>query len=80
MIANLPVLPDIVQQDSAVEQYGAMAKQIPITLMGWRCERCGHKWIPKSDIPPKTCSLCKSPYWDRPRRVKRRPVKGGGKD
>src|SRR4029453_5925684 len=44
-----------------------MAK-IPITKMGWRCERCAHEGIPKTeDYAPLTCPHCKSPYWERPR-------------
>ena len=52
-----------------------------IELWGFRCERCGHQWIPRgiealvSEQPkapkvekPKVCPKCKSPYWDRPRR------------
>jgi len=47
-----------------------MAK-VPITLMGYRCDRCGHEWIPRgeSDQEPRVCPKCKSPYWDRPRKV-----------
>jgi len=32
-----------------------------------RCGRCGHEWIPRRDRPPKVCSKCKSPYWNRPK-------------
>lgn len=41
-----------------------------ITLKGYQCERCGHKWLPKEDTKnkPKVCPKCKSPYWDTPRR------------
>ena len=37
--------------------------------MSGRLERCKHEWIP-NDIneKPKVCPLCKSPYWDTPRR------------
>lgn len=43
--------------------------RIPITMMGFKCERCGHEWIPRdSDHEPETCPKCKSPYWNRPRR------------
>jgi DNA-directed RNA polymerase subunit RPC12/RpoP len=40
--------------------------RIPITLMGYRCERCGHEWLPKKDVErePKVCPKCKSPYWN----------------
>jgi hypothetical protein len=38
--------------------------------MGFRCERCSHEWVPRdSESDPKTCPKCKSPYWDRPRKV-----------
>lgn len=35
----------------------------------WRCLRCGNEWLPQKDGKPQTCSKCRSPYWDRPRRV-----------
>jgi DNA-directed RNA polymerase subunit RPC12/RpoP len=43
-----------------------------ITLKGYLCERCGHKWLPKDETmkdKPKVCPKCKSPYWDTPRRL-----------
>lgn len=56
-----------------------MAK-IKITVIGYRCERCGHEWIPrlsledlksgKVDEAPVICPKCKSPYWDRPKKDK----------
>src|SRR5437870_2472561 len=44
--------------------------RVPITLMGYRCERCSHEWLPRADgdDQPKVCPKCKSPYWNRPRR------------
>ena len=46
--------------------------RVPITVMGFRCERCGHEWIPRGGIEnePKTCPnlKCKSPYWNKPRK------------
>lgn len=43
--------------------------KIPITVMGYRCERCGHEWVPReAETEPRVCPKCKSPYWDRPRR------------
>ena len=33
------------------------------------CTRCGHTWIPRRPEPPKVCPKCKSPYWDRPRKL-----------
>ena len=45
-----------------------MAK-IPITVMGYRCERCTHEWVPRVGThEPKVCPRCKSPYWNVPRR------------
>ncbi len=42
---------------------------VPITLMGYRCERCSYEWVPRSTTEvPRVCSRCKSPYWNRPRR------------
>lgn len=46
-----------------------------IQIKGYECERCDHKWCPKSinqqnsDIVeiPVICPKCKSPYWNRPR-------------
>lgn len=44
--------------------------RVPITVMGYRCERCSHEWIPRGDAQqePAVCAKCKSPYWNRPRR------------
>lgn len=41
-----------------------------VPLMGYRCHRCGHEWLPRksSKEEPKVCPKCKSPYWDRPRK------------
>ena len=38
-----------------------------ITLKGFKCERCGHIWVPMSEDKPRGCPKCKSPYWDKPR-------------
>lgn len=35
-----------------------------------RCERCGHEWQPRrQDVQSRVCPACKSPYWDRARKV-----------
>ena len=45
-----------------------MAKKVQ--LWGYRCERCGHEWLPRDkEHAPKVCPKCKSPYWDRPRQA-----------
>ncbi len=44
-----------------------MAK-VEITMMGYRCERCRHEWVPRAGgATPRVCPKCKSPYWDRKR-------------
>jgi predicted Zn-ribbon and HTH transcriptional regulator len=42
-----------------------------IKMDGWKCERCGHKWVPRIKIKerPTICPRCKSPYWDRRRKT-----------
>lgn len=44
--------------------------RIQITLMGYRCDRCAHEWIPRgeSEEEPRVCPKCKSAYWNTPRR------------
>ena len=34
------------------------------------CHRCGKAWWPRRPNKPARCPGCKSPYWDRPRRLK----------
>ncbi len=34
------------------------------------CHRCGKVWWPRRPNKPVRCPGCKSPYWDRPRRLK----------
>ncbi len=41
-----------------------------VKLSGYECERCGHQWVPRDvEQEPRVCPKCKSPYWNRPRRV-----------
>ena len=43
--------------------------RVPITVMGFRCERCENEWIPRHiEQEPRNCPRCKSPYWNKPRR------------
>lgn len=39
-----------------------------IKLSHINCLRCGHQWIARKTVI-KCCPECKSPYWDRERRV-----------
>lgn len=43
--------------------------RVPITVMGFQCERCEYQWIPRDiEQEPRFCPKCKSPYWNKPRR------------
>lgn len=43
--------------------------KVPITVMGYRCDRCGHEWVPRRfTSEPKVCPKCKSPHWNVPKR------------
>jgi hypothetical protein len=39
-------------------------------LKGWKCLRCGWEWVPRSKEEPELCAKCRTPYWNKPRRVK----------
>ena len=40
-----------------------------VLIKGNRCYRCFHEWRPKNmDVGSRICPICKSPYWDKPRR------------
>ncbi len=43
------------------------------------CQRCGHKWYPRS---PEViiCPKCKSPYWDKKKVRTTKIVKKGNKN
>lgn len=56
-----------------------MAK-IKMTVWGYRCERCGHEWLPRGVRVPIICPSCKTPYWDRPRERERRRRPAGGEE
>jgi predicted Zn-ribbon and HTH transcriptional regulator len=37
--------------------------------MGYRCERCGHEWIPRGGVgeeEPRVCPSCHSSLWNEP--------------
>lgn len=46
-----------------------MAK-VKLEVWGYRCERCDHEWVPRSDNEPRVCPRCKSPYWNTPRKTR----------
>lgn len=45
-----------------------------MTLDAWKCLRCGYVWPDKREKKPIRCPApgCGSPYWDIPRKNKRR--------
>jgi len=48
-----------------------------ITLTKLKCLRCGYTWFPRKPEPPQACAnpKCRSPYWNKPRKNKRKGVK-----
>ena len=53
--------------------------RIEVKVPGYRCERCGHEWVPRTGAVPRVCPKCKSAYWDVPKmaaeRVRQLPGK-----
>ena len=45
--------------------------RVPITVMGYHCERCAHEWVPRggAEDEPRVCPKCRSPWWNRPRKT-----------
>jgi hypothetical protein len=43
-----------------------------VKIDAYKCERCGHIWTPRGDKEPVVCARCKSPYWNIPRKNKKR--------
>lgn len=41
-----------------------------VSMEGWECYRCKHRWVPRDEETPRVCPKCKSPYWDIPRGTK----------
>ena len=39
-------------------------------LQQQHCQRCGKAWWPRRPQKPVRCPGCKSPYWDKPRRLR----------
>ena len=47
---------------------------VTIKQQGYKCTRCDHQWVPRksTDGEPRVCPKCKSPYWNKPRKNKRK--------
>ena len=40
---------------------------VPITVMGYECGRCGHRWVSRGPyFTPKKCPKCGSYRWETP--------------
>jgi Zn finger protein HypA/HybF involved in hydrogenase expression len=44
------------------------AQKVKVTRWRCQCERCGGEWISRTEDLPETCSKCRSPYWNKPRK------------
>lgn len=51
-----------------------------VLIVGHRCYRCKHAWVPR-DIGeiPAICPKCKSPYWNKPKKIFKKSTKGAKK-
>jgi DNA-directed RNA polymerase subunit RPC12/RpoP len=47
--------------------------RVPITVMGYRCDRCSHEWIPRPGAAeePRVCPACHSTLWNQPEKKPR---------
>ena len=47
--------------------------RVPITVMGFRCDRCGHEWVPRrgTDEDPRVCPSFHSALWNQPEKKAR---------
>jgi hypothetical protein len=52
-----------------------------VKVISYSCERCNHVWVPRLSFEelregkittmPVICPKCKSPYWNRPKKILR---------
>jgi len=45
--------------------------RVPITVMGYRCDRCQHEWVPRGGDEPRVCPACHSHLWNQPHKKAR---------
>jgi hypothetical protein len=63
-----------VRADAAIKGALASGKPDSPVLQQQTCLRCANKWWPRRPKKPLRCPGCKSPYWDRPRKLKLAPT------
>jgi predicted Zn-ribbon and HTH transcriptional regulator len=49
-----------------------MTEKIKIVLEGYKCEKCGHVWIPRKGEKPIWCPKCHSVKWYEERNIKKK--------
>jgi hypothetical protein len=59
-----------IDQNPARSRVLLSGSEWPGSLNQQRCYRCGKVWWPRKPRKPVRCPGCKSPYWDKPRRVR----------
>jgi DNA-directed RNA polymerase subunit RPC12/RpoP len=59
-----------IDQNPARSRVLLSGSEAPGELRQQRCQRCGKKWWPRQPRKPVRCPGCKSPYWDKPRRLR----------
>lgn len=45
-----------------------------------KCLRCNYEWYRRNPKSPDRCAKCNSPYWNKQRQRKRKPVELGKKE
>ena len=41
--------------------------RVPITVMGYKCDRCAAEWLPQNPpAEPEACPSCNSRQWNKP--------------
>lgn len=44
-----------------------------------KCLRCNHTWTKRTEGKPVQCPVCKSPAWDKPRKVNSKLTESGAR-
>lgn len=65
-----------VRQEIEDRSYRAVSN---VQVFRCECQRCGHVWHTLQQTRPRTCSNCRSPWWDRAKTVNVAPVVKGKK-